>query len=71
MPARLLYPAKLSITIGGKSKVFHDKTKFSKYISTNPAIQRIMSGNFKTKRETKLEKKQESNLSTNLKKIAT
>jgi hypothetical protein len=25
----LLYPAKLSITIGGETKVFHDKTKFT------------------------------------------
>ena len=29
---RLLYPAKLSITIGGKNKVFHDKTKFTQYL---------------------------------------
>jgi hypothetical protein len=26
---RLLYPAKLSITIDGETKVFHDKTKFT------------------------------------------
>jgi hypothetical protein len=39
---RLLYPAKLSITIDGETKVFHDKTKFTKYLSTNPAIQRII-----------------------------
>jgi hypothetical protein len=25
---RLLYPAKLSITIDGETKIFHDKTKF-------------------------------------------
>jgi hypothetical protein len=24
---RLLYPAKLSVTIDGKTKIFHDKTK--------------------------------------------
>jgi hypothetical protein len=39
---RLLYPAKLSITIGGKTKVFHNKTKFTHYLSTNPALQRIL-----------------------------
>jgi hypothetical protein len=39
---RLLYPAKLSITIDGKTKVFHDKTKSTKYLSTNPALQRII-----------------------------
>jgi hypothetical protein len=33
---RLLYTAKLSITIDGKIKIFHDKTKFKQYI---PQIQ--------------------------------
>jgi hypothetical protein len=41
---RLLYPAKLSITIDGETKVFHDKTKFIQYLSRNPALQRIMMG---------------------------
>jgi hypothetical protein len=44
MPARLLYPAKLSITIDGETKVFHDKTKFTHYLSMNPALQRIIKG---------------------------
>jgi hypothetical protein len=39
---RLLYPTKLSITIDGETKVFHDKTKFTQYLSTNPALQRII-----------------------------
>ena len=39
---RLLHPAKLSITIDGETKLFHDKTKFTKYLSTNPALQRIV-----------------------------
>jgi hypothetical protein len=30
---RLLYPAKLSITMDGETKVFHDKTKFTQYLS--------------------------------------
>jgi hypothetical protein len=38
----LLYPAKLSITIDGENKVFHDRTKFTQYLSTNPALQRII-----------------------------
>jgi hypothetical protein len=29
---RLLYPAKLSITIVGETKVSHDKTKFTHYL---------------------------------------
>jgi hypothetical protein len=41
---RLLYPAKLTITIDGETKVFHDKTKFTQYRSTNPALQRIITG---------------------------
>jgi hypothetical protein len=42
---RLLYPAKFSITIdGGKKKAFHDKTKLTQYLSTNPALQRIIDG---------------------------
>jgi hypothetical protein len=39
-----LYPAKLSITIDGETKVFHDKTKFTQYLSKNPALQRIIKG---------------------------
>jgi hypothetical protein len=41
---RLLYPAKLSITLYGKTKVFHDKTKFTQYLSMNLALQRIIMG---------------------------
>jgi hypothetical protein len=39
---RLLYPAKLTITIDGETKVFHNKTKFIHYISRNPALQTII-----------------------------
>jgi hypothetical protein len=39
---KLLYPAKLSITIDGETKVFHDKTKFTQHLSMNPALQRII-----------------------------
>jgi len=41
---RLLYPAKLSITIDAETKVFHDKTKFTQCLSTNPALQRKITG---------------------------
>ena len=41
---RLLYPAKVSITIDGETKVFHDKTIFTQYLSTNPTLQRIING---------------------------
>jgi hypothetical protein len=39
---RLLYPAKLSITTDGEPKIFHDKTKFTCHLSTNPALQCII-----------------------------
>jgi hypothetical protein len=41
---RPLYTAKLSITMDGETKVFHDKTKFPQYLSRNPALQRIIKG---------------------------
>jgi hypothetical protein len=41
---RLLYPAKLSITMDEDTKIFHDKTKFTQYLSTNSALQRIIDG---------------------------
>jgi hypothetical protein len=41
---RLLYPRKLSITIDGETKIFNDKTKITQYLSTNPALQRMIDG---------------------------
>ena len=38
---RLLYSARLSITIDGEAKIFHEKTKCTHYLFTNPALQRI------------------------------
>jgi zona occludens toxin (predicted ATPase) len=46
---RLLYPTKLSITVNRETKVLHDKTKFTQYFSTNPALQRIINGKFQHK----------------------
>ena len=46
---RLLYPAKFSIIIDGENKVFHGKTKFTHYLSTNPALQRIITEKQKQK----------------------
>jgi hypothetical protein len=40
----LLLSAKLSITIDGETKIFHDKNKFTQYLSTNTALQRIIHG---------------------------
>jgi hypothetical protein len=46
---RLLYPAKLSITIDGETKVFYDKTNFTQYLFTNPALQRMIKGKHQQK----------------------
>jgi hypothetical protein len=46
---RLLYPAKLSITIDGEIKTFHDKTKYIQYLFTNLALQRIIKGKLQHK----------------------
>jgi hypothetical protein len=41
---RLLYPAKLSMTIDGQTKIFQDKNKFTQYLSTKSGLQRIIDG---------------------------
>ena len=46
---KLLYPAKFSITIDGENKIFHDKNKFTQYLSTNPALQCIIDGKYQHK----------------------
>ena len=41
---RLLYPAKLSFTIKGENKIFQDKNKFTQFLATNPALQKVIEG---------------------------
>jgi hypothetical protein len=60
---RLLYPAKLSITIDGETKVFQDKTKFTQYLSTNPALQRITGKNQYKDRSYDIEKTRKESFS--------
>jgi hypothetical protein len=36
----LLYPAKFAKTIDGESKIFHDKTKFTQYLSSPTKLNR-------------------------------
>jgi hypothetical protein len=48
-PRLLLYPTKLSITIDGETKVFHDKIKFKQYLCMNPALQKIIKGKHQNK----------------------
>jgi hypothetical protein len=54
---RILHPAKLSITFDGETKVFHDRTKFTHYLSMNPALQRIITE--KTNKQTNKQQQQQ------------
>jgi hypothetical protein len=47
---RLLYPAKLSITIDGENQLFHEKNKCTQYLSTNSALQKIIDGKLQHKK---------------------
>jgi hypothetical protein len=42
--SRILYPAKLSFKIDGAMKVFHDKQKLERYVTTKPPLQKILQG---------------------------
>jgi hypothetical protein len=44
MPAQVTIPSQTLITIDGETKIFHDNTKFTQYLSTNPALHRIIQG---------------------------
>jgi hypothetical protein len=37
------------MTIDGETKVIHDKTKFTQYLSMNPALQKIIKGKLQHK----------------------
>jgi hypothetical protein len=58
---RILYPAKLSITIDGETKIFFDKTKFKQYLSTSLSLQRLIEGKLQHNIETTCKKNQEIN----------
>ena len=51
MQARLLYPARLSIKIEGQMKSFPDKRSLKEYTSTKPALQEMLKGLVKERRE--------------------
>ena len=44
MQLRILYPANLSFRIEGEIKVFPNKQKLKKFITTKPALQEILRG---------------------------
>jgi hypothetical protein len=49
---RKLYPAKLSFKIDGAIKMFNDKKKLKKYMTTKPPLQKILQGILHTESET-------------------
>jgi hypothetical protein len=46
---KLLNPLKPLISIDEETEVFHNKTKFTQYLSMNPAFQRIIVGKLQHK----------------------
>jgi len=62
---RLLYPTKLQIATDGETKIFHKKTKFKQYVSTNPALQRILEGKLQHKEGTYTQENIRNSLSHN------
>jgi hypothetical protein len=48
-----LYPAKLSLIIEGEIKTFHDKQKQKQFITTKPALKKILKGILHTEDEDK------------------
>ena len=48
---RLLYPARLSIKIEGQIKTFPDKRSLKEYTSTKPALQEMLKGLLKERKE--------------------
>ena len=49
MPAQTTIPSKLSITIEGQNKIFHDKTRFNQYLDTNPGLHKVIEGKLQPK----------------------
>jgi hypothetical protein len=50
----------IRITIDRENKIFHEKTKFTQYLSTIPALQRIIDGKHQHKEEKYKKKKEEA-----------
>ena len=61
LPPRLLYPARLSIKMGGQIRSFPDKRSLKEYTSTKPALQEMLKDCFKEKKE---KREKERNIGT-------
>jgi hypothetical protein len=49
MPAQATIPSKTLNYHRRRNKIFHDKTKFTQYLSINTALQRIIDGKYQHK----------------------
>jgi hypothetical protein len=49
IPVQSTIPSKISINVDGEPKIFQDKNKFTQYLSTNPAQQKVIDGNHQHK----------------------
>jgi hypothetical protein len=67
MPAQANIPSQTFNYHRWRNKVFHNKTKFSHYLSMNPALKRILAEKNQYKDGNHALKKRESNPSINLK----
>jgi hypothetical protein len=65
---RILYPAKLSFTIDGAIKVFHNKQKLKQYMTTKPPLQKILQGILHTENEIKQNHRRTGSIKPQLKK---
>jgi hypothetical protein len=54
---RLVYQAKLSILIEGDIKTFHNKEKLKDFVTTKPALQKILTGLLHIEEETTVRQK--------------
>lgn len=45
--SKLLYSAKLSVSVDGENKTFHDKTIFKQYLSITLVLQKMLEGKLK------------------------
>jgi hypothetical protein len=49
---RLVYPAKLCFLFEGETKTFHNKEKLKEFVTTKPALQKILKGLLHKEEET-------------------
>jgi hypothetical protein len=54
LSTRLVYPARLSFLIEGEIKTFYNKEKLKEFVTTKPALQKILKGLLYVVEETRM-----------------